>query len=200
MRTRPRETNAVSLPAVETAEGFQKATSTAPVFAAYLNTALRTHRKHLPVAVEHPDVPSARSVLRALLAVAGAALLLFGAAMTASGLGAEGFPGGLAVVFGFFVLAAGGGVAGAALLLSGAGLRPVQTRLLQFAGALGVLAFLGPALALLVVPGAVIGEFGVAGVGGAVFLWLVLTALATVVAVAVGCWRAAELAYDRFAS
>ncbi|MGB9965032.1 hypothetical protein [Halobacterium sp. CBA1126] len=141
-------------------------------------------------------MPSARRVLRGLLAVVGAALLLFGVALTASGFGSEGFPGGLAVVFGFFVLAAGGGVAGAALLLSGRSLRPVQARLLQLAGAIGVLAFLGPALAVLLAPGGLLAEFGPAGVGGAVMLWLALTALATVVAVGVACWRAAELAYD----
>ncbi|WP_336036584.1 hypothetical protein [Halobacterium yunchengense] len=145
-------------------------------------------------------MPSLRSVLRALLAVAGAAFVLLGAALAASGLGAEGFPGGLAVVFGFFVLAAGVAVAGAALLLSGAGLRPLQARVLQVAGALGVLAFVGPALALLVAPGPLLSAFGPAGVGGAVLLWLALAAAATVLAVAVGCWRAAELAADRLRS
>lgn len=143
-------------------------------------------------------MPSARSVLRALLVVAGVAITALGLLLAATGWGAEGFPGGLALVFGVFALAGGGGVLGAAALLSGASLRPVQATMLKLAGAIAVAAFVLPAGLLLFAPSALYAQFGPAGVGGAVLLWLLLALAALALGVWVGCWRAGELAYARF--
>lgn len=150
--------------------------------------------------MQRRPVPSIRSVLRALLVVVGVVITALGLLFAATGWGTEGFPGGLALVFGFFALAGGGGVLGAAALLSGASLRPVQATMLKLAGGLAVAAFVLPAGLLLFAPGALLHQFGPAGLGGAVVLWVLLALAALVLAVCVGCWRAGELAYARFSA
>ncbi|SEW23770.1 hypothetical protein [Halobacterium jilantaiense] len=145
-------------------------------------------------------MPSLRSVFRALLVVAGIGITALGLLFAATGWGAEGFPAGLALVFGFVALAGGGGVLGVAALLSGGSLRPVQTTMLKLAGGLAVVALALPAGLLVVAPAALPGQLGPAGVGDAVLLWLLLALGALALAVWVGIWRAGELVHGRVQS
>lgn len=145
-------------------------------------------------------MPSLRSVVRALLVVAGAALTLFGLATLASTVGQEGFPVGLAVGFGILLVAAGGASLGGAALLSGQSLRPVQRGALKLAGALAVLGFVLPAVGFFLTPDLLYEWFGRQGLVVPIIAWLYATLAALAVALLVGLWRAGELAYARIAS
>lgn len=140
-------------------------------------------------------MPSARSVVRALLAALGVVLVAVGIAILVPALGEEGFPVGLAIGLGILLIAAGGASLGSAALLSGAGLRPVQRAALKLAGALAVLAFVLPATGMFVVPDLLFDWFGMQAPAVAIMSWLYLTLGAFAVAVLVALWRTGELAY-----
>ncbi|WP_232702573.1 hypothetical protein [Halobacterium wangiae] len=143
-------------------------------------------------------MPPVRSVLRALLAVVGVALMGFGVLTGASVWGSDAFPAGLALGFALLAFAAGGAILGAAALLSGHTLRPAQRTGLKLAGVLAVAAFVLPAVGVLVVPGVLFDWFGGSGFAVAIVGWFYLSATAFGVAVLVAIWRAAELAYGAF--
>ncbi len=140
-------------------------------------------------------MPSARSVVRALLAVVGLALLALGAGIAVPVLGQEGFPVGLAIGLGVLLFAVGGAALGAAALLSGRGLRASQRAALELAGVLAVLALVVPATGMFVTPGLLYDWFGVAAPAAAVMGWLYLSLGALAIAVVVALWRAVEIAY-----
>lgn len=141
---------------------------------------------------------SARSALCAVLIVVGLPLVGLGLLLGASGYGTEGFPAGLALVFGLLAFAGGGGALGGAALLSGPGLRRAQRTALNLAGLLAVAAFLLPAVGLVLAPELLFEGFGMDGLVVAVLGWLLLTAASLAVAVGVGVWRSGELLYARF--
>ncbi len=140
-------------------------------------------------------MPSARFVVRVLLAVVGVALVALGVAIGVPALGQEGFPVGLAIGLAVLLVAVGGAALGAAALLSGRDLRPAQRAGLKLAGVLAVLAFVLPATGMFVVPELLYGQFGLAAPAAAVMGWLYLSLGALALAVLVALWRAAELAY-----
>lgn len=142
-------------------------------------------------------MPTARSVLRWLLTAVGAVGVLLGLLVGASAYGSEGFPAGLALVFGLLIFAGGGAVLGGAALLSGGNLSPAQRVALKFAGVLAVAAFLLPAVGLVLAPELLFGEFGMEGFVGALLGWLFLTAASVAIAVGVGAWRGGEFLYNR---
>lgn len=145
-------------------------------------------------------MPSARSVVRALLAAPGVVLVVVGIAILVPALGEEGFPVGLAIGLGILLIAAGGASLGSAALLSGDGLRPIQRAALKLAGVLAVLAFVLPATGMFVAPDLLFDWFGMQGPAVAIMSWLYLTLGAFAIAVLVALWRTAELVYAAFQS
>jgi hypothetical protein len=145
-------------------------------------------------------VPSARSVLRVLLAALGVVLVVVGLGILVPALGKEGFPVGLAIGLGILVIAAGGASLGAAALLSGHALKRSQRAALKLAGLLAVLAFVAPAMGMFVVPELLYDYFGLQAPAAAILGWLYLSLAALLIAVVVALWRAAELAYAAVAS
>jgi len=145
-------------------------------------------------------VPSARSVLRVLLAALGLVLVVVGLGILLPALGQEGFPVGLAIGFGSLVIAAGGASLGAAALLSGHALKRSQRAVLKLAGLLAVLAFVAPVTGLFVVPELLYDYFGLQAPAAAILGWLSLSLAALLVTIVVALWRAAEVAYGAVAS
>lgn len=141
-------------------------------------------------------MPSARSVLRALFAGAGVVLLAVGALISASAMGSEGFPAGLALGLGVLVFAAGGAVLGGAALFSGGSLSTVQRGALKAAGVLAIVAFVLPVTGIFLAPGVLFDWFGLQGPVAALLAWLYLTMAAAAVALAVAAWRGGELVWE----
>jgi hypothetical protein len=140
-------------------------------------------------------MPSARVVLRALFAGAGAVLVAAGALISMQAMASQGFPAGLALGLGILVFAAGGAVLGGAALFSGGSLSTVQRGALKAAGALAVLAFVLPAAGIFLTPDLLFDWFGLRGPLAALVAWLTLTLAAVAVGLVVAAWRGGELVW-----
>jgi hypothetical protein len=139
-------------------------------------------------------VPTARSVARALLAVAGVALVAAGIAIAVPAYGHDAFPAGLALGLGVLVFAAGIAVLGGAALLSGQALNRGQRLGLKLAGLLAIGAFLLPVGGLFVTPDLLADLVGAPPSVAALLAWLYLTTGALAIACVVALWWGAETA------
>lgn len=138
---------------------------------------------------------TARSVARALLAVAGFVLTAAGVAIAVPAFGEEAFPAGLALGLGVLLFAAGSAALGGAALLSGESLRRGQRLALKLAGLLALAAFVLPVGSLVFAPDLVTRVVDAPPILAALVAWFYLTSGALVAACGVLFWWVLGVAY-----